>query len=42
MIELLVDVLVVIWDIILTFAPCKDIIISIKVNKREGNYCGSN
>ncbi len=28
--------------IILTFTLCKNIIISMKVNKKKGNYCGSN
>ena len=27
---------------ILTFVPCENIIISIEVNGRKGNYCGSN
>lgn len=27
---------------ILTFMPCKNIIISIEVNEKKGNYCGSN
>ena len=27
---------------VLTFMPCRNIIVSIEVNKKKGNYCGSN